>query len=166
MRRMGTLRSPHEATSPSIASRCLLRGRNHVILHHDIPRQTCTIDRHGEHACPDRRSYRRGFCRRSAADPRRHQAQPRGRRRLGRRIFRPLRHRRLPARRKSWRKARRPGCGMRDVSAETLEGGFEGWKEAKLPLVPAQNCRRATRRGAPSGSRGRGRRSTASPAPG
>jgi len=24
-----------------------------------------------------------------------------------------------------------------DVSAETLEGGFEGWKEAKLPLVPA-----------------------------
>ena len=24
-----------------------------------------------------------------------------------------------------------------DVSAETLEGGFEGWKEAKLPLVDA-----------------------------
>src|ERR1700745_810161 len=24
-----------------------------------------------------------------------------------------------------------------DVSAETLEGGFEGWKEAKLPLVNA-----------------------------
>jgi rhodanese-related sulfurtransferase len=24
-----------------------------------------------------------------------------------------------------------------DVSAETLEGGFEGWKEARLPLVPA-----------------------------
>jgi len=24
-----------------------------------------------------------------------------------------------------------------DVSAETLEGGFEGWKEAKLPLMPA-----------------------------
>jgi len=24
-----------------------------------------------------------------------------------------------------------------NVSAETLEGGFEGWKEAKLPLVPA-----------------------------
>ena len=23
-----------------------------------------------------------------------------------------------------------------DVAAETLEGGFEGWKEAKLPLVP------------------------------
>src|SRR3954449_4068285 len=25
-----------------------------------------------------------------------------------------------------------------DVTAETLDGGFEGWKAAKLPLVPAE----------------------------
>ena len=37
IRRMGTLRSPHEASSPSIASRFLLRGRNHVIPHFHIP---------------------------------------------------------------------------------------------------------------------------------
>ena len=31
---------------------------------------------------------------------------------------------------------------------KTLEGGFEGWKDAKLPLVPRdQNCRRATAQG-------------------
>ena len=47
-----------------------------------------------------------------------------------------------PANRPSWsacaapssRKAPRPGCGISNVAAETLEGGFEGWKEAKLPL--------------------------------
>ena len=37
----------------------------------------------------------------------------------------------------SSRRAPRPGCGMPDVAAETLEGGFEGWKAAKLPLVNA-----------------------------
>ena len=109
---MGILRSPHEATCPSIASRFLLRGRNHVILHHDISRQTCTPDRHGEHACPDRRSHRRGFCRRSAADSRRHQAQPSR--------TPPTGAANLPAAppsssacaAQSSRRAPRPGCGM------------------------------------------------------
>src|SRR5258706_11819433 len=53
---MGTLRSPHEATCPSIASRFFQRGRIHVIIYIDIFRQTCTTDRHGEDACPDRRA--------------------------------------------------------------------------------------------------------------
>ena len=89
----------------------LLRGRIHVISHNDIPRQAFTTDRHGENARPDRRSYRRGFRRRPAADSRLDQTQPSGCRRLGRGIFRPLSHRRLPARRRSSRRAPRPGCG-------------------------------------------------------
>ena len=34
-----------------------------------------------------------------------------------------------------------------DVEAEALEGGFEGWKAAKLPLVPASKLPRARRAG-------------------
>ena len=34
-----------------------------------------------------------------------------------------------------------------DVSAEALEGGFEGWKAAKLPLVPAEKLPAARREG-------------------
>ena len=36
---------------------------------------------------------------------------------------------------------------MLDVAAEALEGGFEGWKAAKLPLVPAAKLPRARREG-------------------
>ena len=144
---MGILRSPHEATCPSIASRFLIRGRSHVILYDHISRQAFPTDRHGAHACPDRRSYRRGFRRRSAADSRRRQTQPCRSLRLGRGIFRPLGHRRLPARPEAQRRAPPPGCGISDVSAEALEGGFEGWKEAKLPLVPAAKLPAARRAG-------------------
>ena len=115
----------------------ILRGRNHVILHHDISRQAFTIDRNGEHAGPDRRPHRRGFCRRPAADSRRDQAQPSGRRRLERQIFRQLRHRHLHARARSSRQGTAAWLRHANVAAETLEGGFEGWKEAKLPLVDA-----------------------------
>jgi len=55
---------------------------------------------------------------------------------------------------------------MSNVEAETLEGGFEGWKEAKLPLVPASKLPARDAQGARSGLRARGQRSTASPAPG
>ena len=114
-----------------------LRGRSHVILHHDISRQAFPPDRHGEHACADRRPHRRGFRRRPAADSRRGQAPPRGRRRLGRASS--------PAARPSssastaQKLAQGTAAWLRhaDVAAETLEGGFEGWKAAKLPLVPA-----------------------------
>ena len=34
-----------------------------------------------------------------------------------------------------------------DVAAESLEGGFEGWKEAKLPLVPRVEAAAARRAG-------------------
>src|SRR4029450_1948865 len=108
---MGVLRSPHEATCPSIASRFLLRGRSHVILHHDISRQAFTTDRHGAYAGVDRRSYRRGFRRRPAA------VMCMGGAQLAQGTAAWLRH--------------------ANVAAETLEGGFEGWKEAKLPLVNA-----------------------------
>ena len=128
---------PPRGDMPKYRVPFLLRGRSHVILHHDISRQAFTTDRHGAHACPDRRSHRRGFRRRPAADSRRHQAQPSGCRRLERQIFRQLSHRRLHARAQSSRRARPPGCGMPMLPPETLEGGFEGWKEAKLPLVNA-----------------------------
>ena len=45
-------------------------------------------------------------------------------------------HRRLPARPETRAGHRRLAAASR-VSAEALEGGFEGWKAAKLPLVPA-----------------------------
>ena len=61
----------------------------------------------------------------------------RARRRLGRRICRTFGHCRLPARRET-------RAGHRGLAAErpmyrpkSLEGGFEGWKAAKLPLVNA-----------------------------
>ena len=95
---MGVLRSPHEATCPSIASRISLRGRNHVIPHNDIVRETCPPDRYGQPAGADRRPHRRGFRRRPAADSRRGQTPPRGRPRLGRGVLRALGHRHLPAR--------------------------------------------------------------------
>ena len=38
-----------------------------------------------------------------------------------------------------------------NVTAEALEDGFEGWKAAKLPLVPRRNYPRAIRRDAPYG---------------
>ena len=86
--------------------------------------------------CPDRRAHRRGFCRRPAADSRRGQAQPQEAADWGERILRTLGHRRLPARPKL---AQGTAAWLRQlgVAAETLEGGFEGWKDAKLPLVPA-----------------------------
>ena len=59
-------------------------------------------------------------------------------RRLGRRIRRPLGHRRLPARARSWPGRRRLAAARPTSPAETLEGGFEAWKAAKLPLVPAR----------------------------
>ena len=134
---MGILRSPHEATCPSIASRYLLRGRNHVILHHDISGQACPTDRHGEYACPDRRAHRRGFCRRPAADSRRGQAQPSGCRRLGRRVLPDVRPSSSACAAQKLAQGTAAWLRHADVAAETLEGGFEGWKAAKLPLVAA-----------------------------
>ena len=134
---MGVLRSPHEATCPSIASRISQRGRIHVSIHNDISRQTGAADRHRQHPCPDRRPHRRGFCRRPAADSRRGQAQPPGRRRLERRIHRQSGHRGLPCAARNWPQGTAAWLRNADVSAETLEGGFEGWKAAKLPLVHA-----------------------------
>ena len=53
-----------------------------------------------------------------------------------------------------------------NVEAETLEGGFEGWKGQNCRWCRRRNCPRAMPRGARSGLRARGQRSTASPAPG
>ena len=114
------------------------RGRSHVILHHDISRQAFTIDRHGAHACPDRRSHRRGFRRRPAADPRRNQAQAIRMPPTGARNFPAAQPSSSACAGQSSRRARRPGCGMPMLRPRALEGGFEGWKEAKLPLVPAK----------------------------
>ncbi len=45
------------------------------------------------------------------------------------------RHRCLPARRQARTGYRGLAAGNSASQAETLEGGFEGWKAAKLPLV-------------------------------
>jgi Chromate resistance exported protein len=55
---MGVLRSPREATCPSIASRFVLRGRIHVNFHHDIIRQTCAANWHSEHPAARGRTVR------------------------------------------------------------------------------------------------------------
>ena len=77
----------------------------------------------------------------------------------------PHSHCRLPARRQV---GARYAAWLRhlDVSAETLDGGFEGWKAANLPLAGRKTP--ATRRTRPHrlGDKGGSRRSTASPAPG
>ena len=52
------------------------------------------------------------------------------------------------------------------AAAESLEGGFEAWRDAGLPLVSPDHVPPRDGPGARSGSRGRGPRWTASPAPG
>ena len=49
------------------------------------------------------------------------------------------------------------------LDAQTLEGGFEAWKQAGQPLVRTDKLPRATTRAGPSGSRAAARRWTASP---
>ena len=133
---MGVLRSPHEATCPSIASR-FLRGRSHVILHHDISRQAFQlIGTANTPALIDVRTDE-DF----AADPRlipgavrrnHEQAADWGEEFSGRpAIVVCLRGQKLAQGTAAWLR-------HLDVSAEALEGGFEGWKAAKLPLVPAE----------------------------
>ena len=50
--------------------------------------------------------------------------------------------------------------------AESLEGGFEAWVKAEACWCAPIMCQNGITRGAPSGSRARGRRSIASPAHG
>ena len=133
---MGVLRSPHEATCPSIASR-FSRGRSHVILHHDISRQAFRlIGTANTPALIDVRTDE-DF----TADPRlipgairrnHEQAADWGEEFSGRpAIVVCLRGQKLAQGTAAWLR-------HLDVSAEALEGGFEGWKAAKLPLVPAE----------------------------
>ena len=85
-------------------------------------------------AGPDRRPHRRGLRRRPRLIPGAVGAAIRTPP-TGRRVRRPLRRRRLPARPEA-RQGTAAWLRHAGVAAETLEGGFEGWKAAKLPLVP------------------------------
>ena len=134
---MGTLRSPHEATSPSIASRFFYEGAamsSYTTISPDklarligTANMPVLIDVRTEADFAADPRLIPGAVRRSHEDAADWSGEFSGR----------FGHRRLPARRRSWRKAPPPGCGTLDVAAETLEGGFEGWKAAKLPLVHA-----------------------------
>ena len=119
----------------------LLRGRNHVILHHDISRQTFTTDRHGEHACPDRRPHRRGFRRRPAADSRRDQAQPSRTPATGAANFPDAQPSSSACAAQSSRRAPRPGCGMPTLPPKRSKAASKAGRR--------QSCRWCTRRKLP-----------------
>ena len=161
--RMGIAVSPR-GDSPSIASRNPANGgTRHAIPHHDFNRQAFPPDRHAQLSGADRRAHRGGFCGRAAPDTRLDRGDAStgstsGRRLSGRAsaivicqkgmklsqgVAAWLRHEGVPAEVAGRRRAagQPPGCP---------------WCRSR--------CRRATRRGGRSGSHGRGRRSTASPA--
>ena len=135
IRSMGVLRSPHEATCPSIASR-FSRGRSHVILYLHISDKLsrligtahtpALIDvRIDEDFDADPRLIP-GAVRRSHRDTHEWAAQLTGR---------PV----IVICHKGQKLSEGAAAWLRHsgVAAEILEGGFVGWQQAKLPTVPA-----------------------------
>jgi rhodanese-related sulfurtransferase len=133
---LGVLRSPHEATSPSIASRFVYEGAtmsSHTSISQDklarligTPKTPVLIDvRTDEDFAADPRLIP-GAVRHSHQDAADWSSEYSG----GSAIVVCMRGAKLAQGTAAWLR-------HADVSAETLEGGFEGWKEAKLPLVPA-----------------------------
>src|SRR3954466_7668221 len=133
---MGTLRSPHEATSPSIASRDSLRGRimsSYTTISSDklarligTANMPALVDvRTDADFAADPRLIP-GAVRRSHQDAGDWSGDFTG----NSAIVVCLRGAKLAQGTAAWLR-------NADVSAETLEGGFEAWKEANLPLVDA-----------------------------
>src|SRR5437899_9101144 len=133
---MGVLRSPHEATCPSIASRLFREGASMSSFTSISPdklarligtaKMPALIDvRTDEDFAADQRLI-------PGAVRRNHQQAPDwGKEFSGRSaIVVCLRGQKLAQGTAAWLR-------HVSVSAEALEGGFEGWKAAKLPLVPA-----------------------------
>src|SRR5258708_27049252 len=133
---MGVLRSPHEATCPSIASRFLCEGAfmsSPTSISADklarligTPNTPVLIDvRTDEDFAADQRLIP-GAVRRNHQ-----QAADWGEEFSGRpAIVVCLRGQKLAQGTAAWLR-------QLNAPAETLEGGFEGWKAAKLPLVPS-----------------------------
>ena len=77
-----------------------------------------------------------------------------------------LGRRRLPARRRSSHRAPRRGCGTSTSPPRRSMAASKAGRPPSCRWCRRRNCRRATRKDAPSGSPARDRRSIASPAPG
>src|SRR5579872_2141741 len=133
---MGVLRSPHEATCPSIASRFLHEGASMssptTISNEKLARLIGTTNtpvlidvRTDEDFAADQRLIP-GAIRRNHKE-----AADWGEEFSGKpAIVVCLRGQKLAQGTAAWLR-------HANIDAETLEGGFEGWKDAKLPLVPA-----------------------------
>src|SRR6266699_6735706 len=147
---LGVLRSPHEATSPSIASRFVYEGAtmsSHTSIYQDklarligTPKTPVLIDvRTDEDFAADPRLIP-GAVRRSHQDAADWSSEYSG----GSAIVVCMRGAKLAQGTAAWLR-------HADVSAETLEGGFEGWKRQNFRWCQHQNCPRAMPRAAPAG---------------
>ena len=165
----GYSRLPREAAAQRSRPCSQSRGGRHAVKHRNHSHSNFLVSS----ACPTRRRSSMSACRTTSRPiraflPARASGATSGRLSTWAvRLRRPARRRCLPEGTEAQPRRRRlaPSRGRR--APKSLEGGFEAWRERRRPArADRQDAAAATRPDERSGSRARGPRSIASPAPG